>query len=301
MNNKRIALWSVGGTALTALFTWLNTAPEHEGVQLSESSRSRIQADSSFSLLGAASGPLEAAPASASAPTLTQTVNTEAQGSLHDVSVTDAKRYFHNYNMAQDRSQKFITLLSAFEALKSNPANAHHLGLTPQGLVAMIRSEAQMTANSLSGAIGLKVDGEFPNTEDMYKITRLLERAEQYMSLGDDGATIPNSSWNMIISPQGTALTRDAVQGYQREIGINIAKNYLGNYRSLAATNDPAYSQQMLTYLEAVQTYGSRAWQGSGTRDVWKEIGIDKGDLNRLVDKLKNPPPEGQQTPTGPS
>ena len=300
MNNKKLALWSVGGTALTALFTWMNSAPIHEGVQLSESSRSRIQADSPLSLLGAASGPLEAAPAASSPLTLTQTVNSEAQGSLHEVSITDAKRYFNNYNMTQDRSQKFVTLLSAFEALKSNPANAHHLGLTPQGLVAMIRNEAQMTATSLSGVVGLKVDGAFPNTEDMYRITELLEKSERYIGLREDGSTAPDSSWNMIISPQGTALTRDAVQGYQREIGINLAKNYLDNYRSLAATNDPGYSRQMLTYLEGVQTYGSRAWIGSGNRDVWKEIGIKSSELNRLVDTLKNPPPEGQQSPNGP-
>ena len=302
MTGKKLTLWATGGAALTALFTWINSGPsEHEGVQLSEDSKARIHADASFSLFGAASGAAHGSEAPAPhQSSLTQTVNTEAQNGLHAVSIADAKRYYTNYNLAQDPTQKFAALLSAFEAMKSDPANARHLGLTPQGLVAIIRNEAQMTASSLSSVVGLKVDGEFPNTEDMYRLTQMLEKAERYISLREDGSTSPDSSWGQIITPQGTALTRDIVQNYQREIGINLAKNYLANYRSLAATNDTAYSSQMLAYLEGVQTYGSRAWLGSGSRDIWKEIGIPKGQLDQLVDRLKNPPQEQGQTPPGP-
>ncbi len=297
MNAKKLTMAGLaGGTALTALFISLNSGIDHEPVTLNAETQARINAKPPHPL----HLPLElvvAPDSAASSPSGLATIQTAA-ASPRDFG--QAKTYFQNFNLSQRQDQRFQTLMSVFRELGSNPANAHALGLTPEGLVAIIRSEARQMATSLSGAIGLKVDGQYPNTEDFYKTLELLETAERFMSLDIKGNAAPNAMWNQIIRADGTALSQDSFDEYQREIGIALAKDKLASYRMVEAMHphEPSFIQTKLDYLEAIQKYGSRAWLGAGERDVWKEIGIPKNQLNRLVEGYKQRP-EGE-TPDPP-
>jgi hypothetical protein len=90
------------------------------------------------------------------------------------------------------------------------------------------------------------------------------------------------------------------VQDYQREIGIILARNLVGNYEDTSSKNDPRFNSLVVGYLKEIQQYGLKAEQGAGSRDVWKEIGLTKASIQQQIDRIQNPPLEAGRNPTGP-
>ncbi len=294
MDKQKLTLLGMAGASVTALFTYFTSPNPHEGVVLNPEAAVRIKANAtapSHTVLPVATPavavPEATAPASAG-QAFTQTA------SLPSAKIDEAKRFMQNYKMSTTPEQKYHTLISAYRALKGDVNNAHYIGMTAAQFAVNIKMEAGQYARSIAPAVGYKLpDGSYPNTEDFYNQMLQLEKAVHYM---DPVENAPQ--WEDVVTSSGP-LSYKKFTDYMAELQITLGREQFNNYRIKLSSGEHFTTEQQLEYLDKVSKYAQQASLDVKGRDVYKEMGTSRKDLDDLIGRLSEQR-EKEHSPSGP-